>query len=366
MPFQILRLRTKARCSPRSGFTLIELLVVIAIIAILAALLLPAVQQAREAARRTQCTNNMKQMGLALHNFYDANQKFPDAGEGNSYASSPPVTVFYPQPTAGFSGSGSAATYTSPSTTGLVNQSVFTAMLPFVEANDIYLQINLTKFYNDTTFYAAPPASPFSNPVPSFLCPSNPFREGSRDTSGYGYVDYGPTVYTDIDPTLGLRNAATRTDGAIRGGGSTFQTIIDGSSKTIAIAEDAGRTDTTTPSGAYSDPMLGSPTAGSAPFRAFWRWGEPDSGFGVSGNPVAPPIMGINNNSFPTGGSATTCLWATVVNCGPNDEIFSFHPGGAVVVFADGHTQFLNQSLNTVILRRIVSAAERVPPGGDY
>ena len=125
---------------------------------------------------------------------------------------------------------------------------MFTWILPFVEANDIYLQINLTKFYNDTSFYATPPASaPFSNPMPSFLCPSNPFREGSTDSSGYGYIDYGPTSYTDIDPTLVYETPRPARNGAIRGGGSTFQATIDGSSKTIAIGEDAGRTDTTTP-----------------------------------------------------------------------------------------------------------------------
>ena len=270
--------------------------------------------------------------GLARHNFYDANQKFPDAGEGNSYASSPPVTVFYPQPTAGFSAA--SATYSSPSTTGLVNQSMFTAILPFVEANDIYLQINLTKFYNDTSFYAAPPASPFSNPVPSFLCPSNPFREGSRDTSGYGYVDYGPTVYTDIDPTLGLRNAATRME-APSAAAAARSRPFDGSSKTIAIAEDAGRTDTTTP---WLIPIHCWEARRRAVRRSARSGGGANRTAVLAFRAIPWPRRSWESTTtrIPTGGSAATCYWATMVNCGPNDEIFSFHPGGAVVVLPTG------------------------------
>ncbi len=354
----------------RDGFTLIELLVVIAIIAILAALLLPAVQQAREAARRTQCTNNLKQMGLALHNFYDANQTFPDVGEGTDYSpvsgGGIAVTAFFPKPAAGWTAaSGEAATYSNPSSTGLVNQSLATWLLPFVEANDIFLQVNQKLFYNDSSYAV----NPYLNPVPTFLCPSDPFREGSIDASGYGYISYGATTFVDIDPTSGAaRNKASRTDGGLHGGGSTIQTVIDGLSKTIAIAEDAGRTDITTPNGTYSDPLLNTPTAGTAPYRSPWRWGEANMSFGVSGNVnvATGSYMGINNNAYPTGGPPA-CLWSTSGgNCGPDDEIFSFHPGGAVVVFMDGHTQFLSQSLSPLILRRIVSSAERIPPGGDY
>src|SRR5262245_55792599 len=156
----------------RVGFTLIELLVVIAIIAILVSLLLPAVQQAREAARRSNCQNNLKQMGLAVYNYESAYTRFPSSGESTNETLA--IRQFFPV-------------------------SLYTAILPFIDEQPIADQWNYSVHY--TTL---PNAALASTQIPKFVCPSNSMT--APDSLGYGFADYMPIAYTDIDPSTGLRN----------------------------------------------------------------------------------------------------------------------------------------------------------------
>jgi prepilin-type N-terminal cleavage/methylation domain-containing protein/prepilin-type processing-associated H-X9-DG protein len=201
--------------SSRRGFTLIELLVVIAIIAVLIALLLPAVQSAREAARRIQCTNNLKQIGLALHNYHSANNSFPMGGTAQS-----PV----------FGG------VTSPYE--WENYSSFAMMLPFLEQMVVYNSMNLS-ICPDTGFGQGQPpnTTAYNTKLNAFLCPSDP-NSGMVNLCNYA-GSIGTTTYS---PEFQVSNAA------IRGGGDTtgiftiwksygIQAVTDGTSNTLAFAE---------------------------------------------------------------------------------------------------------------------------------
>jgi prepilin-type N-terminal cleavage/methylation domain-containing protein/prepilin-type processing-associated H-X9-DG protein len=406
----------------RRGFTLVELLVVIAIIAILVGLLLPAVQKAREAAARTKCANNLHQIGIAIQTYNDSYRNLPDPGEGTVfpyqasiagtnvsgyptdgsptgygglYSKTTPIpsTYFVPAikgvagtlpngglpvtgPTTAGAPGGSTVppNYDQPNAVGSYSntstaqatqpaQSLFTRLLPYMEHSDVFNMMDLRYAYNDpagvtgsgTNILAA------GTVIPSYLCPTNPLRpDKGIDSQGFAYVDYGATVYCDIDPLTGVRNKATRMNGGLRGGGSRLSDITDGTSNTIAVSEDAGRNETMP--GAYYDNITAGP-------RAFWRWAEPDSGFGVSGSPTAtdgwgtplgPVPQAINNNSSPFGGGG--CPWATVINCGPNDEMFGWHGPGVNVTFLDGHVAFLRQDMNPIVVRRLVTAAEGISP----
>jgi prepilin-type N-terminal cleavage/methylation domain-containing protein/prepilin-type processing-associated H-X9-DG protein len=343
----------------RGAFTLIELLVVIAIIAILIGLLLPAVQKVREAAARAKCSNNLKQLGLAVMNYESAYSKFPTGGEGTNFSLGPP-------PPTGFDNSRATDPNPMPNAPAAwptqFMHSCQTYLLPYIEQGPIYQQIDLTRVYNDTTASAAHQAA-FRNTIPTFVCPSWPGP--AADSAGYGYIHYSATVYTDIDPVTGYRNKPTRMNGALHAGGSRIGDITDGTSQTILMAEDAGRTESY--QAPYQDPT-GDNSYGNN-LRKFWRWAEQDNGFGVSGfnnGSISGPNKVINNNPTPTGGPPTCSWYASGSNCGPNDEIFSFHPGGAMVVFGDGHVAFLRDSIDNAQVRYMVTAAEGITVTANF
>jgi prepilin-type N-terminal cleavage/methylation domain-containing protein/prepilin-type processing-associated H-X9-DG protein len=196
--------KPERRRSPRGAFTLVELLVVIAIIGILIALLLPAVQSAREASRRIACANNLKQLGLAMHQFHDSRGRFPPGRGG------PPPTVFSPQ----------------------------AYILPFVEQGGLYGQLDLTSAPMNLTiagvsYSGAANATAAAQAVPVLQCQTDP-AAGVVPGLPYGGTNYVACSGSGA-VTFGTLNGADGvffTMSTIR-----FADLVDGSSHTAAFSE---------------------------------------------------------------------------------------------------------------------------------
>ena len=348
----------------RSGFTLVELLVVIAIIGVLVALLLPAVQAAREAARRTQCQNNMKQIGIAMHNHHDTKLYMPPWA--TDFAVAPPSNPLGAQ-TQGHAPLG--------------------MILPYMEQQNVINGLRVDRSVNDPLNWPPPygTSTAVATTVKSYICPSTPQR--IIDYSPWfvllGVPNQGPFVTgaTDYSAVRGMflsfRNAcATNTpalpDAEMRKSGSMaagitgtsssakaimeanselrdgrvrFADLLDGSSNTLLFIESAGRHQIYRKGRIAvmpNSPITNPPPPGWQLNAGYFDYNTAVCVRGFSADGLTPDggCCAINCNN--SGGASTY-------------QIFAFHPGGANSLRGDGSVQFLPETTNTNVLAALVS-----------
>ncbi len=354
------------RIRSKRGFTLIELLVVIAIIGVLVSLLLPAVQAAREAARRTQCRNNLKQFALACHNYHDTFRSLPCS----KVIGVPPWT------TAACTKVGSVDVTalgwgldTTLKSNGNPNNSqkcsdgyagIIEELLGFFE------QGNLKRLIDSTLPWASPTnvTSEQSEIVNMFYCPSAPGngRVSMAFVPGLQVTDYA-TVGTGVDasfytvnnlkPPADLAGAFTAYDPvaqkAIQGVPVPFRNITDGLSNTIMWAESAGHPQLWTRGGPLTQATFTSAYkaghAGRDPATNMIVVNDGDAWPDPSAN--AWKIDGTDLTGFAKNGPCA-------MNCNNASEMFSFHPSSMPAAMCDGSVTFLNENMNIQTLCNLV------------
>lgn len=326
--------------SVRGGFTLVELLVVIAIIGVMVGLLLPAVQAAREAARRMSCSNNLKQIGLAFHNYESTYKTFPAAW--GVYQPAPPYNL----------------------------QGVGIALLPFMEQTALVDRYNSSvSASNEGGPIGQANVAVIATPLATFVCPSAP---GGLERIYNGAVPAGAlpglpaltwrAAPSDYSVTTGVRGVyanlafvgipATSRGGALSQ--STFQapannkmaSIIDGTSNTF---------------------LMGERTGGTKVYSGMRELAVPAAVIGAQGGGWGDPLVGehwitgtVRNPAFPAveGPCAINC--SNVRSAG----FHSFHPGGCHFLMADASVQFFSDSVAPLVIAARITRAngEVLPP----
>lgn len=311
----------------RKGFTIIELMVVLGVIGILMSLLLPALQQAREAARRAACRNHLKQLALALHGYEGVHNVFPPGEIGafgwNSPCGDPEEVEVEDNP-------GQCTEYSS---WGIVT-------LPFMEQSVLHSQFDSNRPWSDLVNRTV-----VSTRLDLHVCPSSIGDRVDRHfVRGAAVTDYGavylvmPNVFTDVFglPDPGLRS---RLGMLAEHEATGHQAVTDGLSHTILLTESAGRP---TPF------VLGHPMTadeflsysddeeqvvvidGEFVMEDGIGWADPDSGF---------EVRGVHANGVDPYGP-------NFINASNTGEVFSFHHGGAHVALGDGSVRFLSESID--------------------
>jgi prepilin-type processing-associated H-X9-DG protein/prepilin-type N-terminal cleavage/methylation domain-containing protein len=309
---------TKALNRPL-GLTLVELLVVIAIIGVLVAMLLPAVQHVRSAARRTGCANNIRQIGIATLHYESANRVFPASGWTEMGPLNPAGRHISWRP----------------------------LILPFLE------QTNLQQIYDPgLDWWEATNLVAAAIPVLPFQCPSVPTRFPLLFAVEYPprpeLTFEHPIAPTDYEAIMGVQpssinlhlpttfyDSQNRFSVMHRNSANRFADVRDGSSQTIMIVECAGR-----------------PTVYRAGLLREDLANEQGIGWADSGGPFS--LDGSNaDGSIEGGGPSAGSLFA--INRRNDNEPYSFHSGGANVLFADGHSEFVHESIDLIEFARFVT-----------
>jgi len=288
--------------SPARGFTLVELLAVIAIIGIIVALLLPAVQAAREAVRRSSCNNNLHQLGIALNNYHSAHQVFPPAYFGDR------------------------TTWTRP------HWSWSTFLLPYLEQQPLYVTLGVgpKEFGYGADF--APPCDATQIPLGVFTCPSDVgprlnHRKGSHAKSNYRGVEGSRATETASYDILSRQNGVFYLNSSL-----PFAAITDGSSSTLMVGE-----------------CLLTP-GDQGHVATLWA--------GMRGTESG--ITYISDAMWCVNADPAYCI------NGQADQAFSSnHPGGAQFLFCDGSVHFLKQTVDGKVLECLAARNDGLPVG-DY
>jgi prepilin-type N-terminal cleavage/methylation domain-containing protein len=347
--------RVRGSGTRRGGFTLVELLVVIAIIGILIALLLPAVQAAREAARRSQCTNNMKQLGLALHNYADVNKTFPFAW----------MADYNPR--------------TDPTTTSVNVQVVGTRLLPYLEQMPLYQQYDNRFPWFDPPYGLASNGAVVATPLAAFVCPSTPGSPTER------VFRCGAPIYSDPDAAYWTGNffAYAVTWTAAPSDYSVANGVRDGFTG-YAYSGHPAPNDRSTALQPYSpvdwigetnESRMESITDGLSNTMVFGeRVGYPN--IWDKGGRVRPSANSGQDERANSGGWGDqyrwmwmrgslyqwTDYWAggpCIINCSNVAELgfYSFHPGGINVQVADGSVRFISETVDAFIFASLLTRA---------
>jgi len=350
----------KAKLALRRGFTLVELLVVIAIIGILVGLLLPAVQAAREAARRSQCVNNLKQQGIAIHGYHDSKKKLPSGGR--------------------------------PPEASSVRCGVFIYLLPWIEREDLW-----DLYDTSVTWSHVNNLEVSSTRIPSYECPSSPKHGGLLDHNPDGVGpgtpwapvvavgDYAanlgvdprlpavaqaafPTYYNStkaarytpdaplvIQGSTAFTSSATATTNGLlpKNAAITFQDVTDGLSNTIAVWESGGR------------PLVYRLGAPVSPNPAQNRvnaggWVRPASDILLSGSnktgKIIPGIYINKTNGYDVGAETySTSGYPAPYGTEGTSQPYSFHPGGMNILLGDGAVKFLDEGTDIGIVAALTT-----------